>query len=397
MRPRRGTPERRQARRGRSPSASAARHAASASTVRRGLHPGAGRNRDPARPQRAQSSASPAASDPDGPSARRAPARRRPARPARRRRASRASASSGGAGRPPAARPSRSTRAGAVVRRPRPRRAATRSTEVGATPDADQRERGGRLDADEQRRRARRCRRRAAGRAARRRTSSTANTSTRPSRTIQPHLGVVEAQNGPCAPPGADLGGAHLSRPRSTCRIQPGLARLSSSCDPRCTTLPLVEHDDLVAVADRAQPVRDDQAGAAAGAQALVDLALDERVERARRLVEDEQRGVAGERAGDLQPLALPAAPVRVRPPRPAGRSRRCGGRCRRGSSRRAPRRTIECVRRRRVPERERVADGGLEQDDVLVDERQRGGEDLGAGSRRAASPSSRISPSQGR
>ena len=72
----------------------------------------------------------------------------------------------------------------------------------------------------------------------------------------------------------------------------------------------LLEHDDLVAVADRAQPVGDDQAGTAPAAEVEVDRQLGLRVERARRLVEHEHRRLQRQRAGDLHPLALPAAEV---------------------------------------------------------------------------------------
>ena len=89
----------------------------------------------------------------------------------------------------------------------------------------------------------------------------------------------------------------------------------SSSCVAALDGDALLEDDDLVAVADRREAVRDDQAGAAAGADVLVDRLLDQRVEGARRLVHDQDRRVAGERAGDLEPLALAAAPVASRPP----------------------------------------------------------------------------------
>src|SRR3954464_10682174 len=71
-----------------------------------------------------------------------------------------------------------------------------------------------------------------------------------------------------------------------------------------------LQHDDLVAVADRAQAMGDDDARAAASPDALVDLLLDPRIERRGCLVEDQHRGIAGESAGDLQPLPLPAAEV---------------------------------------------------------------------------------------
>ena len=71
-----------------------------------------------------------------------------------------------------------------------------------------------------------------------------------------------------------------------------------------------VEHDDHVRVADRAQPVGHDDAGAAALPQAVVDLQLGYRIERRGGFVEHQDGGVGHERAGDLQTLALPAAEV---------------------------------------------------------------------------------------
>src|SRR5262245_29838383 len=66
-----------------------------------------------------------------------------------------------------------------------------------------------------------------------------------------------------------------------------------------------MQHDDLVGVADRAQAMRDDDAGAAAAADALIDLLLDHGIEGGGRFVEDQHRGIAGERARDLQALSL--------------------------------------------------------------------------------------------
>src|SRR5690606_14483973 len=74
--------------------------------------------------------------------------------------------------------------------------------------------------------------------------------------------------------------------------------------------LSALHHDDFVAVADGAQAVRDDDAGAAAPAQALVDVLLSGRVEGARGLVEDQDGRLSDERARDLEALALAAAEV---------------------------------------------------------------------------------------
>src|SRR3546814_17538105 len=56
----------------------------------------------------------------------------------------------------------------------------------------------------------------------------------------------------------------------------------------------------------------DDDAGAAPPADAVVDLLLDERIERGGGLVEDQDRRVRGERAGNFEALALPAGEIRA-------------------------------------------------------------------------------------
>ena len=82
------------------------------------------------------------------------------------------------------------------------------------------------------------------------------------------------------------------------------------SCVPALDDLPLVQDDDLVAVADGAQPVGDDQAGAAPPAQVVVDALLGRGIQGAGRLVQHQDAGGQRQRPGDLQPLALPAAEV---------------------------------------------------------------------------------------
>src|SRR5215831_15268034 len=72
--------------------------------------------------------------------------------------------------------------------------------------------------------------------------------------------------------------------------------------------LALVERDDLVGVADRAEAVGHDDERAAAPPEMIVDFLLRQRVERGRRLVEDQDARVVPERPGDLQALALAAA-----------------------------------------------------------------------------------------
>ena len=71
----------------------------------------------------------------------------------------------------------------------------------------------------------------------------------------------------------------------------------------------VVEHDDLVGVADRREPVRDRDRRAALGepVERLLDGALGLRVEGARRLVEHEHGRVAQDRARDRDALLLAA------------------------------------------------------------------------------------------
>jgi hypothetical protein len=73
---------------------------------------------------------------------------------------------------------------------------------------------------------------------------------------------------------------------------------------------PALEHQDLVGVAHRGEAVGDDEARGAARAQARLDARFRRGVEGARRLVEDEDRGIAHQRPRDLESLALPAAQV---------------------------------------------------------------------------------------
>ena len=74
----------------------------------------------------------------------------------------------------------------------------------------------------------------------------------------------------------------------------------------------LLQHDDLVAVADRTKAMRDDDAGAAATAQIIVDDLFGYWIERAGRLVEDDDGRVGNEGPGDLDSLALAAAEIRA-------------------------------------------------------------------------------------
>ena len=89
--------------------------------------------------------------------------------------------------------------------------------------------------------------------------------------------------------------------------------------------LAVLEHDDLVGQRDRRQAVGDDERRPAGHhlAQRDLDLLLGRRVDRRRRVVEDEDPRVGEQRAGDRDPLALAAATASGRARRRACRSRR--------------------------------------------------------------------------
>ena len=67
----------------------------------------------------------------------------------------------------------------------------------------------------------------------------------------------------------------------------------------------LLQHHDLVAVPDRAQPVSNDDAGAAAPPQIVVDDLFGDRIERAGRLVENDDGWIGNKRPRDLDSLTL--------------------------------------------------------------------------------------------
>src|SRR2546427_10542053 len=71
-----------------------------------------------------------------------------------------------------------------------------------------------------------------------------------------------------------------------------------------------LHHDDLVAVADRAEAMRDDEARTATPPEIVVDLLFDRRIERARRFIEHKDARITDKRAGDLQSLSLATAEV---------------------------------------------------------------------------------------
>ena len=72
----------------------------------------------------------------------------------------------------------------------------------------------------------------------------------------------------------------------------------------------LVEHHDLVTVANGAQPVGDHDDGDAASPQGVVDALFCEGIKRAGGLVREQDGRIGRQRACDLQSLALPAAEV---------------------------------------------------------------------------------------
>ena len=102
----------------------------------------------------------------------------------------------------------------------------------------------------------------------------------------------------------------------------------SSSCVPTSDDLAVLEHDQAVGVAQRAQAVRDGEGRAAldqAGDRVL-DLLLGLGVDRGGRLVEDQDARVVQDRAGDADALALAAAERLAALARPACRSRPASG-----------------------------------------------------------------------
>ena len=72
----------------------------------------------------------------------------------------------------------------------------------------------------------------------------------------------------------------------------------------------LRENDNLIRIPHRAQPMGDDETGAAPPAEVIVDAGLGYGVEGRRGLVQDEDGRVARERARNLEALALSAAEV---------------------------------------------------------------------------------------
>src|SRR5262249_31792718 len=120
----------------------------------------------------------------------------------------------------------------------------------------------------------------------------------------------------------------------------------------------------------------DNHAGDSAPAHALENFALNQCVERRGRLVENENRWLANQSAGNLEPLALSAAEV------PAKLEDRGNQTARPHDDLIKQRRIAECPRDLRVveafiPEGDILADASLEQEDVLIDGRDRRGKSL--------------------
>ncbi len=63
------------------------------------------------------------------------------------------------------------------------------------------------------------------------------------------------------------------------------------------------EDDDLISIANGAEPMSDDDAGAPPAAEVVVDDLLGLGVERTRGLVENQHTGMAGERPGYFETL----------------------------------------------------------------------------------------------
>src|SRR5262249_39125658 len=71
-----------------------------------------------------------------------------------------------------------------------------------------------------------------------------------------------------------------------------------------------IENDDLVAIADRAESMRNDYAGTLTSTNVTVDIALGLRIKRTRRFIENENRRITGECPRNLETLALSTAQV---------------------------------------------------------------------------------------
>ena len=106
--------------------------------------------------------------------------------------------------------------------------------------------------------------------------------------------------------PAAGIGSARLHEPV----VETGLVLHQLVMRATLRRDALVKHDNLVAVADRAQPVRDDQARDPPTPECVVDQLLVPGIEGAGRFVENQYCRIAGQCSGNSQPLPLPAAEI---------------------------------------------------------------------------------------
>src|SRR5258707_3549300 len=99
----------------------------------------------------------------------------------------------------------------------------------------------------------------------------------------------------------------------STCLYQPGIGAFDVDHFLMGAALDYpagLQYNDLVAVADGTEPVRDNETGAAALAQLVINQPLDSRIQSAGCLVKYKNARPADQRPGNLQALALPSAEV---------------------------------------------------------------------------------------
>ena len=135
--------------------------------------------------------------------------------------------------------------------------------------------------------------------------------------------------------------------------------------------LPAIEQDDFLTIADRAQTMGDDDAGAAALAQMVIDLLLCNRVEGSGRFIEHNHARVLHEGASNLEALALSATEIRPLLGNGAVIATRTGGnlvvdmRVLRRTDHRIP--VDGCI-----PQSEVLVDGAFEQENILIDRRDR-------------------------
>ena len=136
------------------------------------------------------------------------------------------------------------------------------------------------------------------------------------------------------------------------------------------------QHDDAIAIADGAQAVSNEQAGAATASEMVIDQGLGLGVQRACSLVQHQQARVAHQRPGDLQALPLTAGKIPgslrhervVTPESPQQILMDRGPQARLDQS---------AAGDELVPEGQVVSHGSLEHGDPLIDQGDRADEDL--------------------